>query len=304
MLIIDTHCDSIDRGMRGECVCAPYNMSAEHLQFMACFTDRPGMTPQQSWQQLCAMRAELKAQTEKYPGTLALCRTVTQAAQAMAAGKKAMFFAMEGAQALDGMASRLDEVCEDGLRCLSLTWNQNNRYGCANVFNGTAQDTGLSEEGRALVRECGRRGVLVDVSHASDRTTMDILRTSTLPVLATHSDFREVTSHSRNLTREAALAIRDSGGVIGFNLCLPFLGGDSIEALLSHLEYALETVGEDAVCFGGDIDGIDAYPAGLSMERSLHEQILEFLRGRGYGEALLEKLAHGNVLRVLKAVCP
>lgn len=303
MLIIDTHCDSIDRGMHGQCVYAPYNMSAEHLQFMACYTDRPGMTPQESWELLCAMRTELKAQTEKYP-QLALCRTVSEAKAAVAAGKKAMFFAMEGSHALDGKTERFEEVAADGLRCLSLTWNQNNRYGCANGFNGTAQDTGLSEEGKALVKECGRRGILVDVSHASDNTTMDILRTSTLPVLATHSDFREVTFHNRNLTREAALAIRDSGGVIGFNLCLPFLGGEHIEALLPHLEYALETVGEDAVCFGGDIDGIDAYPAGLSMEHSLHEQMLEFLRGRGYGEELLYKLACGNMLRVLNAICP
>ncbi len=303
MLIIDTHCDSIDRGMRGLCVYAPYNMSAEHLQFMACYTDRPGMTPDESWQLLRNMRAELQAQTEKYPG-LALCTTVAQAKAAVAAGKKAMFFAMEGSHALDGRADRFDEVTAGGVRCLSLTWNQNNRYGCANGFNGTAQDTGLSAEGVQLVKECGRRSILLDVSHASDNTTMDVLRTSTLPVLATHSDFREVTGHSRNLTREAALAIRDSGGVIGFNLCLPFLGGEHIEALLPHLDYALETVGEDAVCFGGDIDGIDAYPAGLSMEHSLHEQILDFLRSRGYGEALLYKLACGNMLRVLEAVCP
>ena len=67
---------------------------------------------------------------------------------------------------------------------------------------------------------------------------------------------------------------------------------------------ALETVGEDAICFGGDIDGIDAYPAGLSMEHSLHEQMVEFLRGRGYSETLLYKLACDNMLRVLEAVCP
>ncbi|MBQ8611304.1 MAG: membrane dipeptidase [Oscillospiraceae bacterium] len=304
MFVIDTHCDSIDRGMHGECAYAPYNMSAEHLQFMACYTDRPGLTPEESWQLLCAMRAELKAQTEKYPGLLALCRTVSEAKAAVAAGKKAMFFAMEGAQALDGKAERLDEVCADGLRCVSLTWNQNNLYGCANPFSGTAQDTGLTAAGIELVRECGRRGVLVDVSHASDATTMDILRTSTLPVLATHSDFREVAAHNRNLTREQALAIRDSGGVIGFNLCLPFLGGEHIESLLPHLEYALETVGEDAICFGCDIDGIDTYPAGLSLDSSLHEQMLEFLRGRGYGEELLYKLVCGNVLRVLETVCP
>lgn len=305
MLIVDTHCDSIDTLQHGaECIINPYNMSAQHLQFAALFTDIPDKTPEEDWQLLCTMRGQLKEQAERWPDRLALCSTAAQAVAAVAQHKKALFFSMEGACALDGHPERFEAVAAEGLRCMALTWNQNNRYGCAQPFSGTPQDTGLSEEGRELVRECGRRGILVDVSHASDNTCMDIVRTSRLPVLATHSDFREVAAHNRNLTREEALAIRDTGGVIGFNLCTAFLGSEHIESLFDHLEYALDLVGEDALGFGFDIDGIDLYPTGLDLGHSIHEQVVQMMLQRGYSESLVRKIAGGNMLRVLESVCP
>lgn len=305
MLIIDTHCDSIDTVKDGVgCIANPYNMSAEHIQFAAMFTDRPGLAPEESWRLLTRMRQDLHRQVQRWPEKLAFCRTLGEADAAVAAGKKALFFSMEGAAALDGRPERLDEVTADGLRCVALTWNQNNRYGCANPFSGTPEDTGLTVEGIALVKELGRRGILTDVSHASDNTCLDILRYSTLPVLATHSDFRAVTDHKRNLTDEQAKAIRDTGGVIGLNLCLAFLGDKGPDALLRHLEYGLRLVGEDAIGFGFDIDGIDDYPEGLDLSRSIHEQVVELLHRAGYGEALIEKLACGNFRRVLAQICP
>lgn len=305
MLIVDTHCDSIDTLERGaDCIINPYNMGTQHLQFAALFTDRPELQPEEAWNLLCHMRAQLKDQAVRHADKLSLCSTVTEAEAAVLQGKKALIFSMEGACALNGHPERLEEVAAEGLRCISLTWNQNNLYGCANTFNGTAQDTGLTQAGRELVAECGRRGILLDVSHASDNTCWDILHTSTLPVLASHSDFREVCPHNRNLTREQALAIRDSGGVIGFNLCTSFLGSVHIEKLLDHVEYGLDLVGEDALGFGFDLDGIDLYPSGLTMERSIHEQVVELLARRGYSEQTIRKIAGENYLRVLRSVCP
>ncbi len=305
MWIIDTHCDSIATVLNGaDCIINPYNMSAQHLQFAACFTDRPELDPDGAWALLCDMRRALQRQARDHADRLALCSTVTQAAAAIAAGKKALFFSLEGAAALDAKPERFEAVAAEGLRCLSLTWNQNNVYGCANPYNGTADDTGLTDAGRALVRECGRRNILLDVSHASDNTCLDILRTSSLPVLATHSNFRAVCGHARNLTDEQALAIRDSGGVIGLNIYIPFLGGDSADAILRQLDYGLELVGEDAIGFGFDLDGIDGYPAGITDERSIHEQVVQLMRSCGYSDALIRKVAYGNYLRVLERVCP
>lgn len=305
MFFADTHCDSIGTLERGApCVANAYNMAPQHLQFVALFTDRPHQSPDACWQLLCSYRAMLREQGARFGDSLALCRTAGQARAALAAGKKALFFSMEGATALDGRPQRLAEVAAEGLRCLSLTWNQNNLYGCANPYNGTADDTGLSAAGRQLVAACGERGILLDVSHASDRTCEDILAVSALPVLATHSNFRAVCGHPRNLTDAQALAIRDSGGLIGLNIYPTFLGGDTLDDLLRQLDYGLRLVGEDALCFGFDIDGIETYPAGLDMGRSLHVQVAELLAQKGYPQPMIEKLAGKNVLRVLEAVCP
>ncbi len=306
MLIVDTHCDSISNVLAGApCIVNPYNMSAQHMQFAAAFTDRPELDPEGAWALLCDMRAALKAQEQTHGDVLALCRTVTQAMAAVDAGKKALFFSMEGASALAGRRDRLDEVTADGLRCLSMTWNQNNIYGCANTCSGTADDTGLTSHGRQLVRDCNNRGILLDVSHASDNTTRDILCTSTvMPVVATHSNFRAVAGHKRNLTDQQALGIKATGGVVGLNIYIPFLGGDTADAILRQLDYGLELLGEDHIGFGFDLDGIDGYPAGINDTRSVHEQVVELLQARGYSDGLLQKLAHGNWLRVLNTVCP
>lgn len=305
MFFADTHCDSIGTLERGApCVANAYNMAEQHLQFVAMFTDRPGQSPDDCWQLLCRYRALLQAQGARFGDRLVLCRTAHQAHVALADGKKALFFSMEGASALDGRPERLDEVAADGLRCLSLTWNQNNLYGCANPCSGTADDTGLTEAGRQLVKACEARGILLDVSHASDRTCEDILAVSTQPVLATHSNFRAVCNHPRNLTDAQALAIRDSYGLIGLNIYPTFLGGGTLDDLLRQLEYGLRLVGEDTLCFGFDVDGIETYPAGLDMTRSLHVQVAELLAQKGYPHQMIEKLAGENVLRVLEAVCP
>lgn len=305
MLIIDTHCDSIGTLENGaDCLLNAYNMSRCHLQFAALFTDHSGLSPQQCWELLCHQRAQLSEQGRRFADRLTLCSTVHEALAAVEQGKKAVFFSMEGASALDGRPERLEAVAAEGLRCLSMTWNQNNLYACANTCNGTAKDTGLSAAGRALAAQCGARGILLDVSHASDTTCEDILRVSTLPVLATHSNFRAVCDHPRNLTDAQARAIRDSGGVIGLNIYPVFLGGEHIRALLPQLEYGLRLVGEDAIGFGFDIDGISPYPQGLSMQQSLHEQVVALLQSEGYPDSLIQKLAGGNMLRVLQAVCP
>ncbi len=305
MFVIDTHCDSVETLEHGApCIANTYNMGEKHLQFTAMFNDRPGLSPEECWQLLRKMAANIQQQAALFPDKLALCRDMHTAQEAVNSGKKAMILSMEGACALDGKPERLEEMAEAGVRIISLTWNQNNRYGCANGYNGTPEDIGLTREGRQLVEECGRRGILIDVSHASDNTIRGILQYSSLPVIATHSNFRSLTNHPRNLPDDLAKDIYASGGVIGLNLCTAFIGGADLALLLPHLDWALENLGEDAIGFGFDIDGIDEYPAPLSMEAPIHEQVLEFLRQHGYSGQLLKKLAHSNWQKLLQKVMP
>ena len=162
----------------------------------------------------------------------------------------------------------------------------------------------LDAEGRRLVGRYlnGKRGFVL-VSH--DRALLESLG------LRVVCDFRSAFERDYKpdpelpgVIRQDIAAIRDSGGIIGLNLCLSFIGSESIDALFRHLDYGLQLVGEDAIAFGFDTDGLDRYPDELTLQRSLHEQVIAMMAERGYSDALIRKVAGGKTLRMLERVCP
>ena len=111
--------------------------------------------------------------------------------------------------------------------------------------------------------------------------------------------------HSRNLTDEQLEAIGETNGMVGVNFAVSFLRADGrqdsdtpVELIVDHAEHLLEQVGEDCVGFGSDFDGA-MVPKGLGNAAGL-QAIVEVMRARGYGEALIEKLCFRNWLRVLE----
>ena len=129
---------------------------------------------------------------------------------------------------------------------------------------------------------------------------------SEAPLVATHSNAHALCPASRNLTDRQLDAIRDSDGVVGVNFAVGFLredGGESedtpLETVVRHVDYLVERVGIDGVGFGSDFDGAKV-PKELGGVSGL-PKLLAALRAGGYDEAALEKLAHGNWIRVLRA---
>ena len=164
-------------------------------------------------------------------------------------------------------------------------------------------DTGLTQEGKEMVLRLSEMGIVLDVSHMSDKSIYDCLETTSYPLLATHSNFRDVCNSPRNLTRDQASMIVERGGVIGLNIYPPFLterdtaSGDDI---LRHVDYALENFGENALGFGFDIDGTDGiYPDFVRIDRSIHEQVVELLLSH-YSENVVKKIAGENVISFLE----
>ena len=137
----------------------------------------------------------------------------------------------------------------------------------------------------------------------SDRAFYDTLDCTSYPVIATHSNFRDVCSSPRNLTLDMARHIVARGGVIGLNLYPRFLsdsGSADDSDILRHVDYALSHFGEDALTFGFDIDGTDGeYPLGYGENESIHDRVLELLI-REYGNSVAEKIAGLNAIRFLK----
>ena len=139
---------------------------------------------------------------------------------------------------------------ELGMRMAGLTWNRRNPFA-----DGAAEDGGLSRLGRALVDELVGLGVILDLAHASPRDVRrDHRRVDGAPVICSHAACRAVNDHPRNLTDDQLRALADAGGLFGLMLHPLAIGHEqrTLDRVVDHLEHAIEVIGIDRVCLGGD----------------------------------------------------
>ena len=129
-----------------------------------------------------------------------------------------------------------------------------------------------------------------------------LLDLTAYPLLATHSNFREICASPRNLPRDLASKIAARGGVIGINLYSPFLNesGEATDTdILRHVDFGLENYGESAIGFGFDIDGTDGrYPLGYGGD-SIHDRVCDMLLSH-YSASVVDRIAGGNVIDFCK----
>lgn len=251
------------------------------------------------------------------PEQTALARSRADIERITGEGKVAALLAFEGAEPLGQDLSALRLFHQLGLRMLSFAWMRRTAFGDGAWENDSGG--GLTRLGRAAVREMNRLGIVVDVSHASDRTTWDILETATGPVIASHSNARAVLDHPRNLSDDMIRAIAASGGVVGVVAVAGYIARDepSVARWVDHIDYLVNLAGIDHVAIGCDFyDDIAAMgaahdiaawgpPGGLgalavSGMRSWEDlpALTAELRRRGYSESDLRKICRDNALRV------
>lgn len=272
---------------------------APYAQFFALFSDssEAGLP---MWERFLLLLEQFKTELARYPERIAHCRTAAQAEQAAKEGKIAGFLSVEGAEILECDPEKLDFVHEVGVRCINITWNNPNALSGTNRYE---PERGLSELGVRYVKRMRKLGILIDVSHLSDPGFWDIMEHAPGPVIATHSNARDVFFHTRNLTDRQITAIIEHQGVIGLNLAAHFTGEDpDIDTVLAHLERMLELGGENTVALGGDWDGVSSFVKGfcdISDWRVLYEELLR----RNYSEKLIGNLFYNNMMRIVREVC-
>jgi membrane dipeptidase len=242
-------------------------------------------------------------------GQISVVRTSGELQSCLRDGVLAVVLHFEGAENLGPNPEALEGLYAAGLRSLGLVWSRPNAYGHGVPFRFPASpDTGpgLTDAGKKLVHECNRLGVLLDLSHLSERGFWDAAEMTEAPLVATHSNAFALCPTTRNLTDRQLDAIRDSNGMVGVNFAVGFLREDGkdeedtpIETVVRHVDYLVERIGVERVGFGSDFDG-------AKMPREIGDasglpKLLEALRERGYDDAALKKLAHENWIRVLRA---
>lgn len=192
--------------------------------------------------------------------------------------------------------SLLEMMHAVGFRISTLGWNEDN------LLTGSHKTgNGLTDSGREYVRECQRLGILVDVSHLSDRGFWDIMEMTQAPVIASHSNSRAVWDTSRNLTDDMFRAICQTGGVAGINLYTRFLGERvTLDTVCEHIFYFLEMDPEgEHISFGGDLDGCEELPAGFVGVES-YPALVQRLLHRGAGEKIVQNICWNNALGVME----
>ncbi len=197
--------------------------------------------------------------------------------------------AVEDARILaDSPLVRLSELYDDGVRVIAPFWQGVNRFGGAHDT-----DIGLSSYGRHVLSSAMEMGMVIDLSHASDRSARDILclaRTFHAPVMASHSNFRSVASHTRNLPDDIAVGIAESGGVIGLCLVPAHVGMTrDIPALQAHIAHARSIGIHAALCIGSDFDGTDTLIPPMTSCKHLF-LLADAMRTAGDEDSLIDHL--------------
>lgn len=218
-------------------------------------------------------------------------------------GKVRTFLAFEGAAPLAGEPTALDAWATRGLRSVGLVHTRNNALATSSGEPLPAQ-FGLAQAGRELVRRAAALGIPVDVSHASDLATREVValaRETKSVVIATHSNARAVTHVPRNLADAELRAIAETGGVIGVNFHSRFLAKGrraTLDDVVRHIRYLVRTVGEDHVALGSDFEGDILPPVGLEDVRAL-PALGRALERSGLSRDAVARVFGINALRVL-----
>lgn len=323
-MIFDLHCDTLlglrRAKMRGEPLRfqqTPLQIDEEKLvkggyfaQCFAAFVPVSEVEPYAVCKELIDVYDEMHIASD----VLQPVRRFFDFAKNTAAGKISSVLTLEDAAPIGNSLSALREFFDRGVRMIGLTWNYPNAVGYPNFKNFTLGvkpdlftpeiERGLTEFGKALVEEMNALGIVIDVSHLSDKGFYDVIETSTKPIMASHSNARGLCRNVRNLTDDMLKKLAENGGVVGVNCAAGFLceeeelGRKTIAWLVEHMKYIKSKIGVENIGLGSDFDGID--PNIELADASCLPRLLVEMDRAGFTPEEIEKITYQNALRVFK----
>ena len=215
-------------------------------------------------------------------------------------GKIGALMSIEEGGVLGGDLDKLKQAYQDGVRLITLTWNYPNGLGEPHCGE---QHKKLTPKGIEFVEAMQDLGIIVDCSHLNDAGTEQLGDILDVPFVASHSNAREVTAHTRNLPDNLIKLIANKGGVIGLNFAQSFLGTSPvsrIDDIVKHGLYLINKGGEDVVALGTDFDGIK--PNTEIKDASEMYRLYDAFNEAGLSVEQCEKLFWKNADRLLKEI--
>ena len=211
---------------------------------------------------------------------------------------------MEDGRLINSDFDKLDELYDLGVRAITLTWNSPNCFGYPHSKNYEDMKRGLTNFGKEAIEYMNEIGMMIDVSHLSDGGFWDVANITKKPFVATHSNCRELSPHTRNMTDDMIRAIGEKGGVMGLNFCPAFLNKDiccneaKIVTMIEHIMHMINIGGVEVAALGSDFDGMSGeLEVGHCGE---YGKLFDALKKAGLSEETVDKITYKNVMRVMK----
>ena len=310
--VFDLHCDTA-LALLGETVNEPGSLRKNELhidlerakqlpgycQCFACFT-----TPfMEEWYKTTPTLvfereiATIQRELDKNQDLMELAYSAAEVEELRAKGKMAAILTIEGPAGFGFDPELLENLYQIGFRISTLGWNE-----CNPLTGSHRTGGGLTDMGKAYVKEAQRVGMRIDVSHCSDEAFWDIMKITQAPIVATHSNSRAVFDSSRNLTDDMFKAILETGGVAGINLYEGFIGQEGkadIDSVCDHIFHFIELdpTGKH-IALGGDLDGCDPLVAGFDGILG-YPKLAVRLQERGLSEELIWNIFWNNAIGVI-----
>ncbi|XP_058460285.1 dipeptidase 1 isoform X2 [Malaya genurostris] len=254
----------------------------------------------------------IKRLITRHPEYFAYITSADGIMEAFKQKKLASLIAVEGGHSMDSRLSMLRIYYELGVRYMTLTHTCNTPWADASPIdvNETAVLRNVSEWGKNVIWEMNRLGMLVDISHVSHGVMLEVLQYTKAPVIFSHSSSHHVFPHHRNVQDDVLKKLIENDGIIMVNFYPAFIGGNTIDDVVHHLNYIKSVTGPDHIGLGSDFDGIEMTPEGLD-DVSKYPDLFDIL-GSGvfrngttfdaWSRDNLQKLAGLNLLRVFRQV--
>ena len=308
VLTLDTHCDTpmffpqgIHFDQRDPKILVDLHKMSEGHQdatIMVAYLPQPTENPTAFADNIFDKIEEIVHQNKDY---ISIARTPSDLWMNKHRGRKSIMLGIENGIALDGKLENLKHFADRGIVYMTLCHNGDNDI--CDSARGNNTWNGVSAFGEQVIQEMNRLGVMVDLSHAGEKSFYDALDISSKPIVCSHSSARALCDHPRNLTDEQMRALAAKGGVAQTTIYHGFLrneGEATILDVMAHLDHAIDVMGIDHVGLGTDFDG-DGGVRGLASS----SELLNFTRqllARRYSEEDIQKIWGGNFLRVMQDV--
>ena len=314
ILSLDSHCDTpmffdqqIDFASRDPKILVDlHKMTEGHLDatIMVAYLKQLGLNDEELLAAISKANRilnEIEAMVAKSADYVNIAYTPADLYRLKSEGKKAIMLGIENGYAIGKDIANVERFRRRGVVYMTLCHNGNNQLCGSARFN--EENLGVNAFGEQVIREMNRVGMMVDISHAGERTFYDALDISTKPIVASHSSSRALCNHPRNLTDAQLKALADKGGVAQVTLYNGFLkeeGTATIQDAIAHLNHMVDIMGIEHVGIGTDFDG-DGGIIGCASASELINFTRCLLKER-YSEEDIRRIWGGNFLRVMEEV--